>query len=346
MNFDCNKHSGEYHMECNGLNVGFNMVEALSGDAVFSLPPYGPRPGYLVDEYPACPDNWLRSFGKLNSYFVPIQMNKGMWLDFNGNWRHNHEVAIVVSIQGINALTGLPTSNESLEQYHDRCPKCDEIFGPNRLCKSCNITWPKQNYIATTTTEAGRLWIDGFRTIDGMVRQYIFNEKTSRGVANNILGEERVFAIGIAFFLSKNPKPVRTPMVKTRSIGPVFEKLGNKSASDYGFVECRYVSPSAPSFSVNQSECTLSTFSESNTPRSIETVNPIKSKNVDIAAGAKIEQKFRDDPNSLEFWNSEPEGIICINYCLEEEVEKIIAQGKINMKGHEDGFLQKIPVGN
>jgi len=53
----------DYLMRNNKLTCGFNMPEALSGESSFGLPPYNKRMPYLVDEYPACPQNWMRSEG-------------------------------------------------------------------------------------------------------------------------------------------------------------------------------------------------------------------------------------------------------------------------------------------
>src|SRR5207244_4154404 len=75
-------------------------------------------------------------------------------------------------------------------------------------CEKCEHNWPPQNYMSTTGQPNGMLWLDGFLDSHGVTRQYIFTEEECRGVASQIIGNERVFAIGIAFFLSKQPKPV------------------------------------------------------------------------------------------------------------------------------------------
>jgi len=224
----------DYWMSSNGMYCGFNMPEALpstkNGESEFShrLPPYNKRKFYLADEYPAVPKNWVPSEGRKTSYFVPVEENQGMWLDFNKNCEHKYEVAIVVSVQGVNPITGMPCMDAGLEQYIDTCPKHKISFGPNRYCEKCGYKWPKQNYISTTGTPHGNLWLDGFRTAEGVVRQYILTMDKIKGVAANILKEERVFAVGISFFLSNNPKPVRQQTVYTRGIvsmsynGPIY----------------------------------------------------------------------------------------------------------------------------
>ena len=199
----------DYLMRNNGCSVGFNMPAALEGEETFGLPPYAKRMPYLVDEYPACPKGWLRSEGKVKSYFVPVIEGNGMWLDFNENDNKSHHIAIVISIQGINPITGLPCKDAQLEQYIEECPKHKIKFGPDRYCKKCDYKWPKQNYICTTGTPNGYLWLDGFRAANGIVRQYILTAEKMRGVASNIIGKDRVYAIGISFFLSKEKKPIQ-----------------------------------------------------------------------------------------------------------------------------------------
>ena len=56
------------------------LVSQKEGEEEFKhrLPPYSKRKAFLVDEYPACPSDWMRSEGKLTSYFVPVKEDKGM----------------------------------------------------------------------------------------------------------------------------------------------------------------------------------------------------------------------------------------------------------------------------
>ena len=110
ISFDGSGYYDDYYMRNNEFGCGFNTPEALEGEDAFKLPPYAKRRAFLVDEYPACPENWMRSEGRLKSFFVAVQEDKGMWLDFNECSNHTHHVAIVISIQGVNPITGLRTS--------------------------------------------------------------------------------------------------------------------------------------------------------------------------------------------------------------------------------------------
>jgi len=201
----------DYTMRNNGFYCGFNMPEAETGEQINGLPGYSKRMPYLVDEYPACPKNWMRSKGKVKSYFVPVVEGKGMWLDFNENQENQYHLAIVISIQGVNPVTGLPCKEAKLEQYSDKCPKHNVDFGPERYCDKCRFHWPKQNYISTTGTPKDYFWLDGFKAANGIVRQYILTAEKMKGVAANTEGvkENRVYAVGVSFFLSKDKKPVQ-----------------------------------------------------------------------------------------------------------------------------------------
>ena len=184
----------------------FNSEEEMSN----SLPPYSPLEAYSVDKYDACPNNWMNGSDIASSYFVGVKEDYGMWLDFNECFYHTHDVAVVISIQGINPITGQKMVAEKalqLEQYHKKCPIHNVNFKQDRYCEKCGFKWPGQNYLSTTGTPEMMMWLDGFRSSDGQVRQYIITEDKMRGVASQIIGEERVFAIGIAYYLSKNKKP-------------------------------------------------------------------------------------------------------------------------------------------
>ena len=373
----------DYLMRNGDFSCGFNMPNALKGENSYKLPPYAKRMPFLVDEYPACPENWMRSEGRLKSYFVPIKEDKGMWLDFNDCQRHTHHVAIVISIQGINPITGLPCNDPQMEQYIDECPKHKTKFGPDRYCKKCDYKWPKQNYITTTGTPNGQLWIDGFKAADGIVRQYILTAEKMRGVASNIIGKDRVYAIGLSFFLSKDkkPEPVRSNLLRQCSTPNHWNTygtcsfLGEVKGNNSDFYE------SSGDFIDNFTNDDIIDFDSNNTISAqccldsdmkpipikkgviknklgkkgvqvhtssvnINSIREVKTKNLEIGAGAKINQSIYDDPERLEFWHDDPESIICINYCTENEAKEIVKQGKVDIEGSSEGFLKDIPVGN
>jgi len=395
----------DYWMKSNDMFCGFNMPSALE-DQEFSqgLPPYEKRKFYLSDEYPAVPKNWVPSEGRKTSYFVPVKEGEGMWLDFNKNCHHKYEVAIVISVQGVNPITGMPCTSPRLEQYIDKCPKHDTTFGPHRYCKECGYKWPKQNYLCTTGTPDGNLWLDGFRTADGVVRQYILTMDKIKGVAANILKEDRVFAVGVSFFLSVSPKPVvqQTHHLRRAKLGGGAKlyscnyKMGGSTkgliskgltstdswndntiytndvskgctvtasslgpCADAGAACSEESEPcfaSAPKLDGNLNRlCEISDIEDDENKvaqacisptASMRSVRSVNVKKVEVGAGANINQQVHADPEPLEFWRKEPESVICINYALESDCEKIIRKGKISLEGHKESFLKEIPVGN
>lgn len=202
-------------MKVNGL--GCDMMEARALKSVYdskgnekaqSLPPGNRISAYVVDEYPACPANWEHGSDKASSYFMEVREGAGMWLDFNSCRSDLYDIAVVVSVQGINSVTGKKTDKIRMEQYKTQCPVHKVDFHQDRYCPECKYKWPAQNYLATTGTPGGYFWLDGFRSADGVVRQYIFSADEAKGVAAKKIGNERVHAIGIAFYRSKKKKPV------------------------------------------------------------------------------------------------------------------------------------------
>ncbi len=214
---DFNGYQGSELVTVRGLALGVNLPPVLkqrfnaSGEEVaHGLPPYCPVEAGVVDEYGGAPEHWMRGSATAGSFFFPTAEGRGLWLDFNANRRHKYHVAVVVSIQGVNAVTGqkLVGFAPRLERYDKKCPVHDEDFGHDRYCPQCGYKWPAQNYLADTGTPEGLFWLDGFRNQDGQVRQFVFTpEEMQRGVAQHLIGKERVFAVGVAFFLSKQPRP-------------------------------------------------------------------------------------------------------------------------------------------
>jgi hypothetical protein len=347
-------------MIVNNLVATVNMPPALKStgagetEVAHALPPYSPQPAYLVDEYPACPDSWLRSTGRIKSYFVAIRPKAGLWLDFNACLLStaNH-VAIVVSVQGVNAISGLPCKDASLEQYRDKCPKHKEDFGPDRLCKKCGYKWPRGNYLSSTGQPSGMLWLDGFRAEDGVVRQYVFTSKEIRGVAANVIGKDRVYALGISFFLSKElrPKPVIT-LVEADETDSDEISYGSKLSKSYAFPTAskggsKGLTGSPMPRSASYMSKKIGRQAGGQSVNSVQTyAAKVAVEQLEIAAGARIDQRVYDDPNGLDFWCAEPEGVLVLNYATEKDCESILAAGKIDLSGSKEGFMQNIPTGN
>jgi len=308
---------------------------ADGSEGTAGLPPYAPRAAFSVDEYPASPDAWMHGSGEASSYFVPIQPEHGMWLDLTGNSHHTHHVAAVVSVQGVNPLTGLKADPMRLEQYRLRCPKHDVEFQQDRFCPECKFKWHPQNYLCSNSGSA--FWIDGFRTEDGTVRQYYFTEEECKGVAAQVLGKDRVFAIGVAFYLSKEPKPKPSygHIYMCSSIGGAYGATAYNAAPDYNMgLESLCAQPKGQTMRGGSPRRTRGlTKSAENYKREVEA----NQKMLEIGAGAKIHQTIGADPENLDFWQDKPAGLIYINYCDEATADRIIEAGKRDE--YADGFL-------
>jgi len=354
-------------MAVNGLYTTLNMPPALEqrfdgagNERALPLPPYNPRAAFVVDEYLACPKNWMHSAPGEASYFVPVLSEHGLWLDFNKNVRHSHYVSVAISVQGVNAITGEKTNGFGLEQYREMCPKHKAQFGHERFCEACGYQWDAQNYMSSNAQPRGFFWIDGFRAKDGVVRQFVFTEEEMRGIAKQLIGADRVFAIGIAFYLSKLPKPV-SPVVHLRALGSmesdemdmVFEESGC-----LGALLSDEISAEASCLSLECDEVMLSDDEEGEVnvgrgdehPLAFDGLSSARSKpsakKLEIGAGAKIDQKIHMDNESLDFWQEKPAGIIYINYTNEESARKIIASGRRDLTAQGEGFMKNLVVGH
>lgn len=333
---------GAKAMSVNGLTCTLHMPPALKsrkgGDGLEvaqALPPPAPRSVYRVAEYDdACPESWIRGSAEEASYFVPVKAEHGLWLDFNDNLRHSHHVAVLISVQGINPITGRSVGDDKLEQYRKSCPVHKVKFGEERFCEKCAYKWDAQNYLAGNATPWPYFWLDGFRAADGEVRQYVFTEETARGVAAQILGEERVFAIGVAFYLSKEPKPPAP--VRQR---PAWDDFNTPVGASGGAIFLGHSSHRDTRIraSMHLKEERFAA-SASNGP-----LHQVKS--LEIAAGAKINQRIYQDPEKLDFWQDEPAGRLYINYCPVEMAREIVASGKKDLTAGGEGFMQELLVG-
>jgi hypothetical protein len=75
-------------------------------------------------------------------------------------------------------------------------------------------------------------------------------------------------------------------------------------------------------------------------------IDVMRSVKLEVGAGSAIKQKIHDDPNDLDFWRDKPENVLVINYSQEENVAAIISQGRKDVLGSKEGFLDGINKGN
>lgn len=339
-------------MQVNGLYVDINTPPAPKGDAINKLPPYLPQKAYVVDEYEACPANWMHGSDLASSYFVGLETNRHLWLDFNANWSNNHHVAVVISIQGINPITGQHTKELRLEQYVTNCPVHNIKFGQDRFCEKCKYKWPSQNYLTTTSTPQGMFWIDGFRAEQDVIRGFITTEESIRGVATQMIGEERVWAIGIAFYLSKEQKPRQESILRSSSFAPTYSA---PCISEYNMSSGDDISYNTDKLSFFASNASLMSNDEApprkkrSSPGGSSCVSRghIEVQKLEIGAGAKIKQELaHKDPQELSFYQDKPAGLIYVNYCTMADLKTILSAGKRDTTNGGEGFLNGLKTGN
>lgn len=363
-------------MEVNGLYAEINIPPALTGNALHALPPHCKVQTYSVDEFPACPQNWMHGSSKASSYFVPVKAGRGMWFDFTMNSGHRYDLAIVVSVQGVNPITGKKVVELNLEQYREKCPIHKTDLLQDRFCPDCNYAWPAQNYISTTTGQM--LWIDGFRNEKGEVRQYIITEDITRGVAAQVIGDDRVWAIGFAFYLSKEPRKLGPYLGISNDVNSLSKTLTMADCEyDMDMADTDYFMPIHPgvsgptgpsgaagsygpcgdggskSLSFNAANCSCSKGSSMSRKlktgggiiRTASMAAPVvQQKMLEIGAGARIDQEAGVDLNSIDYWQSEPAGLIYCNYVDDATYRQILKAGQRQTK--KDSALAGLKVGN
>lgn len=184
-------------MEVNGMHAAIMRADKKKETDSQGLPSGIPIPVIPVDFLKDRPDFWV---GGQGSYVCPIESDWGLWFNWSMN---NNDVSILTSVKGMNPLTGQRISGLGLEQYYDRCPIHDVEFKHDRLCPECNFKWPDQNYISSPNS----FYLDGFRTSDGVVRQFFFTEDMAKSVPEQVIGkDDTVPAFGFCFFKLKDCK--------------------------------------------------------------------------------------------------------------------------------------------
>lgn len=325
-------------MSINNLYAEINMPPALKSrfdddgnetDQV--LPRHEQVPAWKVQDFAWYPDNWAIDGPNSVAYFVVAKPGCGMWIDFNANNANARYVAVRLSIQGLDPITGQKANHLRMEQYRHLCPIHGKPFTGERFCPLCGYRWPPQNYLTSAGNARGDFWLDGFMAEPGVIRQYIFTEDVMRGMAAQIIGEARTYSIGIAFYLSKAVKP--TPQRVTRdspySKSSGLEELLGSAAVKYSF--------DSPAKGIGDEPLLLRGVTGGNRPAQ---------KKIEIAAGARIGQRVEVDPlNVLTDWDPVPAGIIMVNYTDQDTADEVIRSGRVN-SGRNEGFMKARVVGN
>lgn len=331
-------------MLCKGFSASLKRAERLIDNGhVHTLPQGRDVPVYPVDMLPGCPDEWLRGQG---SYVCPVEPNWGLWFDWTMNDSLN--TAVLPSVKGMNPITGQKLEGLWLEAYADKCPVHDISFESHeRFCPECNYRWPPQSYVC----DPNILWWDGFRQPDGTVRQFFFSEDEARDIASLVIGEKNtVPAFGFAFY---SPKRGRVPRLSTTRMAQKWEPTTYCDQSTY-FNPTVYLGTTAywdMRFGTSIANCSLNTSTSARgmshgSEGRRDTLKRSVAKSVSVGAGAKISQELRPDSLSVKEWKTEPEAIMRLYFCFEEQFRYIVDNGGIkSFKGDDEGFLRGLPVG-
>lgn len=313
------------------------------------LAPSHAWPVYDASRYPdQVPPEWVEmATPQRGVYFFgvpPIEDgDRELWFDFCELNRLEHEYAVLILVQGLNAITGLPTDEGMamgqyngpgkavLEQYNECCPAHGTPLGANRYCEQCGFEWPKQNYVtnAAGPGSVSQFWRDGWRKGDGRVYQFAIRPtEAGVGVAQQILKACRTLAIDIVVFRSKDPKPVphRRPTVY-RGIDPL-EGYGLLGGGTKGIGS----SMGDPDDDLG-AESLEPVFLGGGPTRSAKPVirrtmaHPASLERMEVAAGREVNQEVHPDPHELDFWESDPCAMFTIVPVDQDWVDQVISGG-------------------
>lgn len=196
------------HASINAFSVSVEVYDPRAGQ----FDPYVALKLFRVSDFANSdlPDYWVCEEGPcIASYFTGMDFGRKFRFRFSHRYFEGKTTAIIVSIQGINALTSKRIRETRLEQYGWDCPEHDIPLDNERYCTECRHTWPFQNYfllrpqnIHNTFTE----YCSGFRVQDGIVRQFMLTDsKEKLGVAQQLTHGNQPHQIAFAFFQLLEP---------------------------------------------------------------------------------------------------------------------------------------------
>lgn len=229
-----------------------------SSDAVYDLPAgLGRFPIRRVEAYEGfLPSDWVERGGVV----IPMHYLEAMWISFSAGYGH----AVKVGVGNVNAISGKEFSLKLISDEED------DMFD------YCVV--PKQP------------WIDGIKTGDGEVRQFVATRMgDGQSVEAQVTGEEKYGGVQLAVFKAKPEHKSRVDNSFNTRGGITLESamggVASKSVMNFVGVKTRSVSNQASSAggqSLGGMEDAMS-----------------------IGAGAKILQKIYPDPYGIETWDQE-----------------------------------------
>lgn len=344
--------SGFVHvMEHAGFKASLMRAKRIKGEGIHNLPSGIQIPVFPLASLPGAPKEWVREAG---SYVCPVDTEWGLWFDFTMNDDIN--TAIMVSVKGINPITGQKIEGFGLEQYADKCPVHNEPFTHERHCEKCGYKWVPQSYLSHPNI----LWLDGFKQPDGSVRQFFFTDEDKRDVASLVIGKENtVPAFGFVFYRPKNPRTPPKSILRGVSEMSVYPKNSAFIANSYYFnnsgSHTYYAATHTTCCSkgIIKAQCVSNDEISDTKLGSIELSErgiqePKQSKDVSVGAGAQIRQDIETCSLGVNGWQEQYSGIIRLYFCFEEQFNDILSKGGIKdfiSNPDKKGYLKNIPVG-
>ena len=182
-------------MSLNGFHASIMRADKKKEKDGSGLPKGLPIPVLPVDYLKERPESWV---GGAGSYVVPVDSEWGLW--FNWSMNKTSSTAVLCSVKGMNPVTGQRIGGYDLEKIEKKCPTHGVDLYAHNYCPECDFNWPEQNYISAPNP----LFLDGFRTPDGNVRQFYFTEEMAKSIPELVIGkEDTVPAFGFCFYDQK-----------------------------------------------------------------------------------------------------------------------------------------------
>lgn len=276
------------------------------------------------------PGNWQRDQTDqgypILSYFFGVKEGHETWFNFCGMSNHPYDIAVLVTVQGVNALT--PQLGRStglrLEQYRHNCPLHQTAFGEERFCHACGYCWPPQNYVTSAGgADANTFWLDGFCTVPGTVQQFVFSNKGELlGVAEQVIGESRPAGISFAVFLSKHLRKTyheKETLLYRRANPSTEQDLLDQAERDFesGVSPFDLLDDGEETLLGGRSALRRESFTRGSYEDSAEETlisrrhtgdRPDRGsyRSLEVSAGREVGQKIHLDPNEPTYWEPEP----------------------------------------
>lgn len=326
--------------------------------------------------YYVCPESWVKPEDNSEFFFFECKEGQHLSFDFNEYFNNEKDIAIMMSIEGVNPLTGQEQTDFTLKKYK-KCPIHNASFLENNFCPKCKYSWTSQNYIATSSAPKGKLDLKGYRLPNNKVRKFKIIKDSEKSVSDQILKKNKYrYSIKIALFESRFTKEAKNDLDVDLEKSGVYWRLYQPSdfPSDSSCwpqigengTDIRYwQSYDTVSLSSNDLNTNLNNFyvsinnandnnsfknqrfesarildlEDDDVFRELSTQYSLEENPLYIGAGRKIQQEFYEDENDLIYWNEKPSSIVYLNFSDSEVINKIL---KTKYEEINEGFLANV----